>query len=208
MGEHIPGPAYRIHTPRLVLRCWEPQDAPLLKEAIDSSIEHLKPFMPWAHNEPTSLQVKVDTIRRFRSRFDQGQDFIYGVFDPDEQRALGGCGLHARSREGILEIGYWMRADATHQGFATELSMALVQVAFEVHQVFRVEIHCVTENTYSAAVPRKLGFTHEGTLRKAYSNQDRLSDSMIWGLLADEYPTSPSARIEIDAFDAIQRKLL
>jgi hypothetical protein len=24
----MPNPAYRIHTPRLVLRCWEPRDAP------------------------------------------------------------------------------------------------------------------------------------------------------------------------------------
>ena len=31
------GPAYRIHTQRLVLRCWQPTDAPLLKAAIDAT---------------------------------------------------------------------------------------------------------------------------------------------------------------------------
>jgi hypothetical protein len=57
MAQNRPGPAYRILTPRLVIRCWNPVDAPLLKEAVDSSIDHLKPFMPWAHQEPTPLVV-------------------------------------------------------------------------------------------------------------------------------------------------------
>ena len=46
------GPAYRIHTQRLVLRCWQPTDAPLLKAAIDASLEHLRPWLPWAQHEP------------------------------------------------------------------------------------------------------------------------------------------------------------
>jgi hypothetical protein len=31
---------------------------------------------------------------------------------------------------------------------------------------------------------------------------------MIWTLFASEYPTSPAARAEIEAFDGIGRKLL
>src|SRR5262249_24384090 len=43
-------PPYRIVTERLVLRCWEPSDAAALKEAVDASIDHLLPWMPWAVN--------------------------------------------------------------------------------------------------------------------------------------------------------------
>jgi RimJ/RimL family protein N-acetyltransferase len=53
------GPAYRIHTQRLVLRCWHPTDAPLLKAAIDASLEHLRPWLPWAQYEPTDLHRKI-----------------------------------------------------------------------------------------------------------------------------------------------------
>jgi len=208
MDEKLPGPAYRIHTPRLVLRCWDPVDAPLLKEAVDSSIDHLRPFMPWAHQEPTTLQEKIDGLRIFRGKFDLGQEFVYGIFNPQETSVLGGCGLHTRSSSTILEIGYWIRKDATHQGFATELSAALVKTAFEIHHVNRVEIRCDSANVYSAAVPRKLGFTHEGTLRHVYLNRDALSDSMVWGLLASEYPASPSAEVVIEAFDAVGRRIL
>ncbi|MGI8886006.1 MAG: hypothetical protein ACR2G9_03745 [Gaiellaceae bacterium] len=53
-------PPYRIVSERLVIRCWEPLDAPLVKEAIDSSLEHLQPWMPWARAEPQELSEKVD----------------------------------------------------------------------------------------------------------------------------------------------------
>jgi RimJ/RimL family protein N-acetyltransferase len=39
-------PPYRIETERMVLRCWDPADAGLLKEAIDASLDHLRPWMP------------------------------------------------------------------------------------------------------------------------------------------------------------------
>src|SRR2546427_469655 len=78
------GPAYRIHTSRLVLRCWQPQDAPLLKAAIDASLEHLRPWMVWAQYEPTDLERKIEHLRRSRGAFDLGEDFPYGIFNRAE----------------------------------------------------------------------------------------------------------------------------
>ncbi len=48
-------PPYRIRTERLTIRCWEPRDASLLKDALDSSLDHLRPWMPWALEEPRPL---------------------------------------------------------------------------------------------------------------------------------------------------------
>ena len=53
----VRGPAYRIVTPRLVIRCWDPRDAQLAKEAIDSSLDHLRPWLPWAHHEPQTIEA-------------------------------------------------------------------------------------------------------------------------------------------------------
>ena len=107
-------------TERLVVRCWEPRDAPLLKEAVDSSLEHLRPWMPWAHDEPQPLEAKVELVREFRGRFDLGQDFVYGIFSADESEAVGGSGFHTRHGEGIFEIGYWIRASRAGEGLCTE----------------------------------------------------------------------------------------
>jgi RimJ/RimL family protein N-acetyltransferase len=208
-----PGPAYRIKTARLVLRCWHPADAPLLSAAIIESREHLLPWMPWAANEPLELSQRVKVLRRFRGEFDLDQDFIYGVFNPDETRVLGGSGLHTRAGEAAREIGYWIHSDFTHQGLATELTAALTRVAFEVEQVNRVEIHCDPRNAYSAAVPRKLGYTLEGTLEgtlraRTVGSDGKPRDSMVWTLLRDEYPASPNASAQVEAYNAIDQRLL
>ena len=206
----IPGPAYRIHTRRLVLRCWEPADASLAKATIDVNIQHLLPWLPWAAGHPQDLQEHIERLRTWRSKFDQGQDFVYGVFDRDETCVLGGSGLHIRSRStDAREIGYWIHKDFTSQGLATELSAALTRVAFEIDHVRRVEIHCLPENRRSAAVPRRLGFSHEATLHKRIPMEDGSEGNvMIWTLFANDYPNTPSAAAQIEAFDAAGRRII
>lgn len=205
---NIPSPVYRIETDRLVLRCWEPKDAHLLQEAAAASKEHLLPFMPWAINEPQTVDEKLERMRNFRSKFDRGEDFVYGIFIPDESRAIGGTGLHTRVSGNALEIGYWLHKDFTGQGLITESTAALTKVAFEIYHVDRMEIHCSVENLASAAVPRRLGYIHEATRRGlAWANGNE-TDSMIWTLFADEYPATPSKEIKIKAFDAIGRPML
>jgi RimJ/RimL family protein N-acetyltransferase len=200
---------YRIETERLVLRCWEPQDARLLKEAVDSSLDHLRPWMPWAVHEPQSVEAKADRLRVFRGEFDLDRDYVYGILSRDECLVLGSSGLHTRRDQYGLEIGYWIRQSHVGRGLATEAGAALVKVAFDVAKVTRVEIHCRPDNVASAAVPRKLGFAHEGTLREVSHDADGTEhDSMIWALLAREYAESPASHAAIAAYDVLGQRLL
>ncbi|MCS6992412.1 MAG: GNAT family N-acetyltransferase [Anaerolineales bacterium] len=201
-------PAYRIVTPQLLLRCYTPADAPLFAEAIAESIEHLLPWMPWAASEPQPLEAKIERLRRFRANFDLDKDFVYGIFNPQEKRLLGSTGLHPRIGDKALEIGYWIHKDYIGRGYATETAAALTKVAFLVHKVERVEIHCAVENARSAAVPRKLGFHHEATLKNRSYAYGRPCDQMVWTLFAEEYPSSPAAQLEIAAYDAAERRIL
>ncbi len=201
-------PAYRIETRRLVVRCYNPTDAPLLAKSVTENVEHLRPWMPWVYDEPEPIEAKVQRLKQFRGMFDLGQNFTYGIFNPEDTRLLGGTGLHARIGERQLEIGYWIHKAYVNQGFVTECTAALVKVAFELIHVHRLEIHCDPANLASAAIPRKLGFTHEGTLRAKTPFLDHWSDSMVWGLLEKEYPGSPSAKAEIKAFDADGQQVL
>lgn len=201
-------PVYRIETERLVIRCWEPKDAPLMQKAAAESKEHLLPFMPWALDEPQTVEQKVERIRHFRGRFDKSEDFVYGIFDPAESRALGGTGLHTRLTGNALEIGYWLHKDFINRGLVTESTAALTKVAFELYFVERMEIHCSVENLASAAVPRKLGYIHEATRRRLGYAYGRESDHMIWTLFADEYPSTPCSSAELKAFDVFGKQLL
>lgn len=204
MSDPKKGPAYRVETARLVLRCWQPQDAALLKEAIDASLDHLRKWMPWADNEPEPLNLKVMRLRQYRAMFDLDKDYVYAIFNQDETQVLGGSGLHTRLGETVREIGYWIHADHINQGYASEVSAALTRVAFEIEGMDRVEIHCSPQNQASAAVPRKIGFVHEATLRRRGPVKDGTPvDSMIWSMYADTYPGSMPSKAQITAFNAL-----
>ena len=202
------GPAYRIVTARLVVRCWEPRDAALLKSAIDENLEYLRPWMPWIQYEPQSVDEKVQLLRGFRSDFDGDRDYTYAILNPEESRVLGGCGLHTRAGAGALEIGYWIHKDFANRGLASEAAGALTRAAIELHAAQRVEIHCAPENAGSAAVARKLGFTHEATLRRRAHRPNGFDDSMIWTLMADEYREAPAAQAQFRAYDAAGSRIL
>jgi len=122
---------------------------------------------------------------------------------------LGCADLDPSLGEGALEIGYWIHAAHINRGLATEAAAALTRVAFEVHGVQRVEIHCDPRNVRSAAVPRKLGYMHEATLHnRDVDPEGNLRDTMIWSLFEDSYPKSAAAQAPVEAYDAIGRKIL
>jgi RimJ/RimL family protein N-acetyltransferase len=184
----------RIETDRLVIRCYEEDDARLLKEAVDASLEHLRPWMPWTRYEPQTIGEKRELIRSFCEQFASGENFVYGIFTHDESRLLGGTGLHRRSGPHVLEIGYWIRPDMLRQGIATEVSAVLTRVAFEQCDAVRVDIQIEPKNEPSQGVPRKLGFRHEGTfagrLEPAADGGPR-RDSMLFSVLREELSGSP-----------------
>ena len=68
----------------------------------------------------------------------------------------------ARIGPGGLEIGYWVRQAFTRRGLATAAAAALVEQAFRLPGVDRLEIVHDELNVASGGVPRKLGFTEVG----------------------------------------------
>jgi RimJ/RimL family protein N-acetyltransferase len=198
---------YRIETERLVLRCWEPEDAPLLKDAVDRSLEHLRPWMPWAADEPESLDTVYERLRKFRSEYDQDANWTMGVLTPDDSHVLGGTGLHSREGEAGREIGYWIAADAIGHGYATELAGVLTRVAFATLDVDRVVIRVDPVNVRSNRVPEKLGFAKEGMLRRRlpYKQGSDLRDANIWTMFRSQLPGSPCEAYGYVAYDALGR---
>ncbi len=205
--EGSPAP-YRIETERLVVRCYDPRDAAALKEAIDSSLEHLRPWMPWAETEPQTLEQKTELLRGFRSSFDAGENFVYGIFAGDESEVLGGTGLHPRIEPGGLEIGYWVRASATRRGIVTESTAALIRVGFETCGADRIEIRIEPGNEASFGVPRKLGFVEEATLRRRLPGREGgpLRDVTVFTMFREDF--DPALAPNIRAFDARGEQLL
>lgn len=202
------GQTYKIETERLIIRCYEPADANMLLNAITISVEHLIPWMPWAKDEPAPLDDVINRLRYFRGQFDLGNDYIFGIFNKSENELIGGTGLHTRIGKGAGEIGYWISAKHINKGYATETVCALTKVGFEIEQLSRIEIHCAPDNIRSQNIPKKLGYTHEATLRKRTVDTDgNPRDTMIWTMFKEEYENSRIKATAIKAFDIVGRKI-
>ncbi len=202
---------YRIETKRLVIRCWNPSDAWSMEEAIIESLDHLLPWMPWAVHEPLSLDDRIQLLREFRCKYDADTDHILAIFDRDEQRVVGGTGLHKRAEEGVLEIGYWIRLSEVNKGYATEASAALTRAGFDVEGTRRMEIHCSPDNGSSVKVIQNLGYTYEASRRDALLLADKQWYSRdIYTMLRREFEGSKADQLsrDISLFDSAGRKLL
>lgn len=170
----------RIRSQRLTLRRWGEHDVAALTAAVSTSLDHLRPWMPWASAEPLSAAERLALIRRWQADGEGGGDVVFGVFRGDV--VIGGAGLHRRIGPGGLEIGYWIHVDHTRQGYACEAAAVLTTAALTVRGVERVEIHHDKANVASAGVPRKLGFTYSHESRDAVAAPGEIGVDCCWSM--------------------------
>lgn len=184
----------RIEAGPVVLALQGPDDADVVAQVVNANLDHLAPWMPWAHR-PTNAQEQAVRLALAAEEAARGGEAAYGILRAG--RLVGGCGLHARSGDDTLDIGYWLAAEATGAGCATAAAAALTRVAFERYGKRHVRITCDEANVRSAAVARRLGFVHVATVdetRTAPADTDR---TMVWELPVTQWPSSPGAAIPV-----------
>jgi len=146
-----------IECPRLVLRRWLPDDAELVGAAVTASLDHLRPWMDFADDEPVSVDQRRAELVDWDARWRRGTDALYGAFLGDT--VVGGCGLHRREDDpDVFHMGYWVHVDHVRQGYATEIASTLTSAACSLPGTTRVEIHHASTNARSRPIPASLGF--------------------------------------------------
>jgi RimJ/RimL family protein N-acetyltransferase len=172
------------HAP-VTLRRFRAEDVDALFGAVTESLEHLRPWMPWAadYSRASAEEYLAGSIKGW----DEGTEYNYAILtgaalteaavagdaqaeaavagdavarDAQAGRVLvGSIGLMTRCGPGGLEIGYWVHRAYTGRGLATAATAALVEEAFGLPGVDWVEIVHDELNVASGQIPRKLGFT-------------------------------------------------
>jgi RimJ/RimL family protein N-acetyltransferase len=152
-------------TERLLIRKPLPGDGKAVYEAIQASLNELKPWMPWAHMNQTEQDVEAN-IRDSIAKFITREDLRLHLLDKVTGEFIGSSGLH-RINWAVpkFEIGYWIDTRHSGRGYITESTEAITNFAFNELQAKRVEIRCDSTNIRSRAIPEKLGFTLEGILK-------------------------------------------
>lgn len=152
---------------RLLLRRWAPADAPALGPVLEANHDYLAPWIPARIATPAPLPELEARLAGFAAEFAAGREWRYGMFGVDDGEVYGEVGLFPRNhvkRTPItdadrIEVGYWLRADRTGRGLATEAARAALALAVTLPGLRLAEIRCDARNLPSAAIPQRLGFT-------------------------------------------------
>ena len=108
--------------------------------------------------------------------------------DREAGHVIGTVGCHWRSRKSRqMELGFALAEPHWGKGITTTAAQLLLGHVFENYDVERVQARCMVENTASARVLRKLGMTHEGTLRSSVFLRGEFRDLHMFSLLRREH---------------------
>lgn len=169
---------------RLGIRPLEAEDAPELYALIEANREHLERWMPWA------AEQDLGGTERFIAEAEEqlvGENGFQAKVEP-EGEIVGVVGFHKIDWVNRnTSLGYWLSASAQRRGTMTTVVRAVLDHAFYEWELHRVEIDCAPENRRSRAIPERLGFREEGLLREAELVGGRYLDSVVYGMLAEEW---------------------
>lgn len=176
-----------VVTPRLILRPAREGDGAPMYDAIRETADELRPWMPWLENNKTPEDTEA-IMREAAAKFILREDLFLVGTDRDTGAIVMSTGLHRMDWDaGDFEIGYWVRKSAHGKGYATESTNALIRYAFNALGATRVHITHADGNKPSEGVIRKLGFVHDGTLRKRAFMPDKThKDLHVYSRLDDK----------------------
>ncbi|MFI7679753.1 GNAT family N-acetyltransferase [Actinophytocola sp. NPDC049390] len=170
------------------LRALEPWRAPEFAAHVAAAQEHLLRWLPWGASA-AEVDGAEKLLQRYADAQARGEGRILGIWVGD--KLVGGVLFRVWDQAmGNCELGVWLAPEAVGRGLITRASTEMIDWAFRVRGMHRVEWRCATGNTRSSAVARRLGMTKEGVLREAAPLHGVRHDIEVWAVLASEWPRS------------------
>ncbi len=151
-------PPERIDAGPVVLSRNTVDDAEIVADAIRESLDHLRPWMPWATPDSATVEHQAARLAGVAAAWEEGTEFVYVARFDGDPSLVGMIGMHRRLGPGGIEIGYWAHARHAGRGYMSAAAKAVTDAAAALPDISRVEIHTDAANVRSAAIPRKLGF--------------------------------------------------
>ena len=169
----------------LELRPLSLRDAKVLFPLVEANRERLRRWLPWPDANRSVLDTRAFILRvRAHARAGIGQSF--GVWWKGALVGTAGF-VWIDAANHSAAIGYWLGREAEGHGLMTAAVKALLRHGFQTLELNRIEIRVGVRNRRSRAIPERLGFHHEGTLRQVERLADRHVDHAVYGLLAEEW---------------------
>jgi ribosomal-protein-serine acetyltransferase len=156
-----------------------------LYEAVNANRKHLSEFLPWVGNMQSvaDFQQYIETCEML---YRQGKEVSFVILL--NEVAVGRIGLHHVNPDNKnASIGYWLTKEAEGKGIIIRSCRKLIAYGFDELQLHRIEIKAAVKNIKSRAIPEKLNFKEEGTLRDAELVNGVYLDLVLYSILQDEW---------------------
>lgn len=163
----------------------EPQHAEAMYDAVNRNREHLSKWFPWVEDTVDAGQMRSFILVE-AERYLNNDGFSLGIFHNGDY--IGNISFHEIDWSARLtSIGYWISLEYQGRGIITSCCRTLLRYGFQSLELNKIEIRARTDNVRSRAIPLKLGFKEEGTLRHVSYHNGRYYDHVVYGLLKDEW---------------------
>ena len=170
-----------LQSPRLTLRANRAGAGAAINAAVVESQAELQAWMPWAR-EPMTVEQSEAHSRQMQARWQAREEIDFCFHRREDDLLVGKGGLHTIDWSlPKFEIGYWIRTSCARRGYATEATLAMVELAQGLLGARRIEITSDARNVASRRVAEKAGFTLEGIRRRSRrDNRGELADSCMY----------------------------
>lgn len=172
-------------TEELYLKQLEVTDAPALFRLIQSCRDYLRQWLSRIDRFQTVQDVQM-FIEGANAQTSRGMGLQAGIWFRGELAGVISFEQIDWTNQSAC-IGAWLGERFQHNGIVTKATQALIDYAFRGLGLNRVEIRCGAGNLKSRAIPEKLGFQKEGTVREVERLHDRFIDHVIYGMTKRDY---------------------
>ena len=174
----------QLETNRLYLRNLNPDVYNFIFSEYDD--EELLLFFGFKSLEPLALEKDKFNkgLTTYRMTFSS-----YQLIEKSSGNIIGMCGFHSWFPEHRrAEIGYHMTDEnVKNKGYMSEAIIEVIKYGFEKMDLNRIEACVGSKNIPSLRLMEKSGFVKEGYLRSHYCKNGIIEDSLIFGLLKEDY---------------------
>jgi len=188
-------PDYPITTDRLLLRPLN-DDSDVVAMHAYRSREDVCRYVPFVPGTLEEMHERFRNPERTRSRLDsEGQVLSLAIERRDTGAMIGDLVLFWHSvADGHAEVGYVIHPDYAGQGFATEATAALIDLAFDGGlPVHRVSARLDERHQASAAVCRRLGMRQEASYVEGEWFKGEWTTLLVFAVLEREWRTLRNA---------------
>lgn len=179
MSDVFDGPPPLLATARFLLRRLEFEDvASVYRYASDPEVARYTLWPP---------HPSIDFTRGFVKALSAPAILSWAITDKTSRQLDGIVLFHSLNRlHQRVELAFSVARDRWNKGTATEAAEAAVRFAINQLALNRIEATVMPGNLGSRRVLEKLGFHHEGRMRRSHRRYDGFHDMDLFSLLRED----------------------